>query len=36
MSRLYGFQIRKDINESYKRKSEHCMKTENDKKVLEY
>ena len=33
---LYGVQIRGDINESYKCKSEHWMKTEYDDNMLDY
>ena len=36
MNSLYGFQIRKDINESYKYKSQHWMETEYDDNVLDY
>ena len=32
----YGIQIRKEINESYKCKSEHWMQTEYDDNVLDY
>ena len=33
---LYGVQIRKDIDQSYKCKSQHWMETEYDENVLEY
>ena len=36
MDSLYGFQIRRDINESYYCKSETWMKTEFDENVLVY
>ena len=36
MNRLYGVQIRRDINESYYCKSETWMKTEFDEIVLDY
>ena len=36
MNRLYGFQIRKDIDHSYKCKSKHWMETEYDENVLDY
>ena len=36
LNNLYGFQIRKDIIDSYYCKSETWMKTENDENVLEY
>ena len=36
MNNLYGAQIRRDINESDKSKSEHWMKTEDDDNVLDY
>ena len=36
MNSLYGIQIRKDINEFYKAKSEHWMQTEYDDNVLDY
>ena len=36
MKSLYRVQIRKDINESYKWKSQHWMKTEHDDNVLDY
>ena len=36
MNSLYGVQIRRDINESYYRKSETVMKTEFDENVLDY
>ena len=34
--RLYGVKIRKDINESYKCKSQRGMETEYDDNVLDY
>ena len=36
MSSLYGVQIRRDINESYYRKSGNWMKTDFDENVLDY
>ena len=36
MNSLYGVQIRKDIDQSYKCKSQHWMETENDENVLDY
>ena len=36
LNSLYGVQIRKDINEFYKCKSEHWMQTEYDDNVLDY
>ena len=36
MNSLYGFQIRRDNNESYYCKSETWMKTEFDENVLDY
>ena len=36
MNSFYGVQIRRDNNESYKCKSETCIETEFDEKVLEY
>ena len=36
MNSLYGVQIRKDINQSYKCKSQHWMETEYDENVLDY
>ena len=36
MNSLYGDQIRKDIIESYKRKSEHWMQKEYGDNVLDY
>ena len=36
MNNLYGVQIRRDIDESYKCKSQHWMETENDDNVLDY
>ena len=36
MNSLYGIQIRKDIDESYKCKSQHWMETEYDENVFEY
>ena len=35
MNSLYGVQIRKDINESYKCKFEHSLRTEYDNNVLD-
>ena len=35
MNSLYGVQIRKDINQSYKCKSQHWMETEYDENVLD-
>ena len=35
MNILFGVQIRKDINECYKNKSEHRMQTEYDESVLD-
>ena len=35
MNSLYGFQIRKDIDQSYKCKSQHWMETEYDDNVLD-
>ena len=32
---LYGVQIRKDIDQSYKCKSQHCMETEYDENVID-
>ena len=36
MNSLYGVQIRKDIDQSYKCKPEHWMETEYDENVLDY
>ena len=36
MNSLYGVQIRKDIHQSYKCKSQHWMETEYGEKVLDY
>ena len=36
MNSQYGVQIGKEINESYKCKSQHWMKTEYDENVLDY
>ena len=36
MNSLYGVQIRKDIDQYYKCKSQHWMETENDENVLDY
>ena len=36
MNNLYGVQMRRDINEPFKCKSEHWMKTEYDDNVLDY
>ena len=36
MNSLYGVQIRKDIDQSYKCKSQHWMETEYDENVLDY
>ena len=36
MNSFYGFQIRRETNESYKCKSEHWMKTEYDDNVLDH
>ena len=36
MNSLYGVQIRKDIDQSYKCKSQHWMETECDENVLDY
>ena len=36
MNSLYGVQIRKDIDQSYKCKSQHWMETEYDENVLNY
>ena len=36
MNSLYGVQIRKDIDQFYKCKSEHWMRTEYDENVLDY
>ena len=36
MNSLYGVQIRKDIDQSYKCKTQHWMETEYDGNVLEY
>ena len=36
MNSLYGVQIRKDIDQSYKCKSQNWMETEYDDKVLDY
>ena len=36
MNSLYGVQIRKDIDHSYKCKSQHWMETEYDENVLDY
>ena len=36
MNSLYGGQIRKDIDQSYKCKSQHWMETEYDENVLDY
>ena len=33
---FYGVQIRKDIDQSYKCKSQHCMETEYEENVLDY
>ena len=36
MNSLYGIQIRRDIDQSYKCKSQHWMETEYDDNVLDY
>ena len=36
MNSLYGVQIRKDIDQSYRCKSQHWMETECDDNVLDY
>ena len=36
LNSLYGVQIRRDIDESYKCKSQHWMETEYDDNVLDY
>ena len=36
MNSLYGVQIRKDIDQYYKCKSQHWMETEHDENVLDY
>ena len=36
MTSLYGVQIRKDNDQSYKCKSQHWMETEYDENVLDY
>ena len=36
MKSLYGENLRKDITEEYKCKSENWMSTENDERVLDY
>ena len=36
MNSLYGAQIRKDIIDSYKFKSQICMETEYDDNVLDF
>ena len=36
MNSLYGIQIRRDIDESYKCKSEHWLQIEYDENALEY
>ena len=36
MNSLYGVQIRKDVDQSYKCKAQHWMETEYDENVLEY
>ena len=36
MNSLYGVQIRRDIDEFYKCKSQHWMETEYDENVLNY
>ena len=36
MNSLYGVQIRKDIDQAYKCKSQHWMETEYDENVLDY
>ena len=36
MNSLYGVQIRKDIDQSYKCKSQHWMQTEYDEYVVDY
>ena len=36
MSNLYGVQIRKDIDQSYKYKSQQWMETAYDRNVLDY
>ena len=36
MNSLYGVQIRKDIDQSYKCKSQHWRETEYDENVLDY
>ena len=36
MNSLYGVQIRKNIDQSYKCKSQHWMETEYDDNVLDY
>ena len=36
MNSLYGFHIKKDINESYKSKSQKWMETEHDDILLDF
>ena len=36
MNCLFGYQIRKDINENFKCKSQHWLETEYDGNVLDY
>ena len=36
MNCLYGVQIRKDIDQSFRCKSQHWMETEYDENMLEY
>ena len=36
MNSLYGVQVRKDIDQSYKCKSQHWMESEYDENVLDY
>ena len=36
MNSLYGVQLRKDIDQSYKCKSQHWMETEYDENVLDF
>ena len=36
LNSLYGVRIRKDIHQSYKRKSQHWMETKYDENVLDY